>query len=115
MFFSQRVWAIFSGKKASFCESYLWGNVEDGPKVRVWATEKFQFAIVALLKSSYKRNFLEKEIFWKKSNQMLTVFHLPSVFETCETMWFCVCFLNQAGGELPSGLWDSLLFGLAGN
>lgn len=122
MFFSHRVlncvgWAIFSEKKSSFCQSYLRENAEYGPKVTVWATEKFQFAIVVLSKSSYKRNFLEKEIFCKKSNQMLTIFHPPSLFETYKTMWFCVSFLNQAGGEFPSGFCflNPLLFGLAGN
>lgn len=89
------VWAIFSeekkkNQKSRFYQSYLWGNAEDGPKVTVWATEKFQFATVVLLESSYKRNFLEKEIFWKKNNQMLIIFHPPSLFETYKTMWVCV-------------------------
>lgn len=111
-FFSHRVlnctvWAIFSEKSIKLLQSYLWENAEGGPKVRVWATEKFQFAIVILLKSSNERNILEKEIFWKKSNQMLTVLQPPSLFGTYETMWFCMCFLNQAGGEFPSGLCDS--------
>lgn len=101
-------YGLYSQKKSiKLLQSYLWENAEGGPKVRVWATEKFQFAIVILLKSSNERNILEKEIFWKKSNQMLTVLHPPSLFGTYETMWFCMCFLNQAGGEFPSGLCDS--------
>lgn len=46
---------------------------------------------------SGKRDFLEE----KQSN----AFYFSSFFfETYKTMWFFVYFLNQAGGEFPSGL-----------
>lgn len=53
--------------------------------------------------SSVKIQLQEKWIYARsRSNHMLTVFYLPSLFEIYKTMWFC--FLSKAGGEFLSGL-----------
>lgn len=36
----------------------------------------------------------------ERSNQMFTDFHLSSLFKAYKTMWFCFCFMSQAGGGL---------------
>lgn len=97
MIFSHRVlncigWAVFS-------EQIKFLSVSSLGKCRGW-TQNYSLShwkVAVCYSSSVKTQLQDKLIYAKsKSNQML--------FETYKTMWFHLCFLNQAGGEFPSRL-----------
>ena len=105
MIFSHRVlncigWAVFSEqiKFVSISSLRKWGGWTQSYSLSHWK-------VAVCYSSSVKIQLQEKLIYARsKSNHMLTVFHLPSLFETYKTMWFRLCFLSKAGGEFPSGL-----------